>query len=212
MQKVTSEGALGERLLKVAVGCRQDPNGRGTTLVLARTRNKPVLHDSQQTQLRGGRQVADFVNQERAAVGSLDLTGARLPRVGEGSLLVAKELVVGQVLPEPGDVDRDETILGEPAGDCDVVDGVGKCCFAGPRFPTQQYGDGSLAPRRPSGRDVHRLREHEQRLRVGREDVVERWLGTYSSFEPTNAALHERGVVSERDSLLAGLLGDRLCG
>ena len=56
-----------------------------------------VLHDAQQAHLRGEGELADFVEEQRAAVGLLEPALAPRHRAGERALLVAEELRVDQL-------------------------------------------------------------------------------------------------------------------
>src|SRR5690606_13766264 len=54
------------------------------------------------------RQLADLVEEERAALGELEAPGARAVRAGEGAALDAEELALEQVLRDRRAIDRDE--------------------------------------------------------------------------------------------------------
>ena len=56
-----------------------------------------VLHDAQQAHLRGERQLADFVEEQRATVGLLEPALPPRLRAGEGAGLVPEELRVDQL-------------------------------------------------------------------------------------------------------------------
>ena len=56
-----------------------------------------VLHDAQQAHLRGERELADLVEEQRPAVGLLEPALAPRLRAGERALLVAEELRVDQL-------------------------------------------------------------------------------------------------------------------
>ena len=68
----------------------------------------PLLQEAQQLDLQRQRDVADLVEEQRAAMGQLDLALGRLDRAGEGALLVAEQLAFEQVLGDRRAVDRDE--------------------------------------------------------------------------------------------------------
>ena len=59
-----------------------------------------LLQEAQQLGLQRHRQVADLVEEERAAVGRLDLAQGLLGRAGERALLVAEQFALEQVLRE----------------------------------------------------------------------------------------------------------------
>ena len=51
-----------------------------------------LLQNAQQLGLRGGVQIADFIEEDRAAVGQFELASARGDGAGERALLVAEQL------------------------------------------------------------------------------------------------------------------------
>ena len=59
-----------------------------------------LLQDAQHLGLRLGAHVADFVEEDRAAVGLLELADLLLGRAGERPLLVAEQLRLDQLLRE----------------------------------------------------------------------------------------------------------------
>ena len=61
---------------------------------------------------RSGLQIADLVEEERAAVGQLELADALLQRAGERALLVAEQRALDELARNGGDVDRDERRVG----------------------------------------------------------------------------------------------------
>ena len=67
-----------------------------------------LLQGAQQLGLQAPVHLGDFVEQQRAAVGLLELADAAGDRAGEGALLVAEQLALQQVLGDGGAVDRDE--------------------------------------------------------------------------------------------------------
>src|SRR5690606_26848646 len=102
------ERPVGYALLQVAVR-----RGDQADVHLARTgaaypADLALLQYAQQPRLRGGRQLADFVEEERAAVGGLDQTAVLGNRTGERALLVPEELRLDQAVRNRGAVDRDD--------------------------------------------------------------------------------------------------------
>ena len=67
-----------------------------------------LLEHAQQLHLQRQRQLADLVEEERAAVGRLEETRLVADGAGEGALHVAEELGLEQVLRDRRAVDRDE--------------------------------------------------------------------------------------------------------
>ncbi len=67
-----------------------------------------VLEHAQQLGLEVARDLADLVEEERAAVGALEAAGARRDGAGEGAVLVAEQLALEHALGERLAVDGDE--------------------------------------------------------------------------------------------------------
>jgi hypothetical protein len=109
-----------------------------------------LLDDAQQLALHGQRQVADLVEEQRAALGGLEEALAVFRRTGEGALAVAEELGLQQVLRDGAAVDGDEGLRGARR---DLVDGARHQFLAGARFAVQQH-------RRHAARDLADQRAH----------------------------------------------------
>ena len=91
--------------------------------------------------------VADLVEEQRAAVGGLELAAAARHGAGEGAALVAEELGLDQLLGDGGAVDLDE---GRLAPRRQGVDGAGHQLLAGAVLAVDEHapvggrGDGDL--------------------------------------------------------------------
>jgi hypothetical protein len=94
-------------------------------------RTGPLLDGAQQLGLHGQRQVADFIEEQGAAVCGLEEAFAVLLGAGEGPLAVAKELGFQQLLGDGAAVDGNEGAFGPHA---DIVDGPRHQLFAGAGF------------------------------------------------------------------------------
>ena len=70
---------------------------------------------AQQLGLQAGVHLADFVEQQGAAVGLLELADAAGDGAGEGALLVAEQFGFQQVLGDGGAVDGDERLVARGA-------------------------------------------------------------------------------------------------
>src|SRR5690606_31338806 len=70
-----------------------------------------LLQCTQQLDLQGHRQVADFVEKQGAAIGLLEPAYAPAGSAGEGAGLMAEQLAFGQVLVDGAAVDRNELAL-----------------------------------------------------------------------------------------------------
>ena len=117
----------------------------------------PLLDHPQQLALHGQRQVADLVEEQRAAVRRLEEALAVLGSTGEGALAVAEEFGLEQLLRDRTTVDGDERLR---AARRDIVDRTRHQFLAGARLALHQH-------RRHAARDLldqpaHLL--HRQRL------------------------------------------------
>ena len=90
---------------------RHDARVEGHLGVAADRAHRALLQRAQQLGLELQRQLADLVEEERAALGLAEQAGARGLRVGERAADVAEELAVEEVLGQRGAVDRDERAL-----------------------------------------------------------------------------------------------------
>jgi hypothetical protein len=71
-------------------------------------RRDPILQEAQQLDLQRQRNVAHFVEEQRAAVGQFDLALGGLDRAGERALLVPEQLAFEQIFGDRRAVDRHE--------------------------------------------------------------------------------------------------------
>ena len=109
-----------------------------------------LLQHAQQFHLQLVADGVDFVEQDRAAVGSLKSPRAVFDGAGEGSLHVAEQFAFEQAFAQRAAVDADKRASGARTK---LVQGAGDQFLAGPRFPGEQYGC-----RRP--RDATRELQH----------------------------------------------------
>ena len=89
---------------------------RTSTLLRLRRADAPdlaLLERAQQLRLQVERQLAELVEEQRAAVGLLEQAGARHHRAGEAALLVAEQLALDQVRRHRAAVEHDELVLRE---------------------------------------------------------------------------------------------------
>ena len=96
-----------------------------------------LLEDAEQLGLGLQGQLADLVEEERAAVGQLEAADAPGDGAGEGALLVAEELALDEPRGEGGAVDLDQRPGGPPAVG---VDRPGDQLLAGPRLAGDEHG------------------------------------------------------------------------
>ena len=95
-----------------------------------------LLQHAQQVHLQLGRDVADLVEENRAAVGHLELAALLLAGAGEGAFFVAEQLAFEQRLGQRRAGDRHERLLRAVAG---IVDGARDQLLAGAAFALNQH-------------------------------------------------------------------------
>ena len=135
--QVGPEAAILHALVEVAVGGGDDAHVDGDRLRAADARERALLEDAQQLGLRARVHLADLVEEDRAAVGALEVAELARVRVGEGAALVAEQLALEQVLGDGGAVDRHQRAAGARAV---VVDRLGDDLFAGAALAGEQHG------------------------------------------------------------------------
>ena len=143
--EVLAELPVGDHLRQVAVGRRDDADVGAQRAGAAEALELVLLQDAQDLRLRVGAHVADFVEEQRAAVGLLEAADALLVGAGERALLVSEQLGLEQVLLQRRAVDLDEVARRAQRV---VVDGAGDQLLAGARFAADEAGRVALA--RPS--------------------------------------------------------------
>src|SRR5438045_4901040 len=108
--KQTARNELGQR----AVGRRDDPRIEAARAMSANTLDRHLLDRPQQLRLRGERQVRDLVQEQRAALGMLELSEPPA-HTGCRPFLDAEQLGLEQRLDERRAVDGDERSGTPPA-------------------------------------------------------------------------------------------------
>ena len=82
----------------------------------AEAREFAVLQHSKKLGLKRRRHVADFVEEQRAVIGELELAGLLLQRAGEGAALKAEQLGLEEIGRERGTVHFDERLVAPERG------------------------------------------------------------------------------------------------
>ncbi len=119
------------------MGGGDHPHVQRFDLVGAERLDLLFLQHAQQLGLQRQRQVADFVEEQRAAVGHLELADAPLALgAGEGARCGAEQLRLDQGFRNRGDVDRDEGAVGPWR---QVVDALGQQLLAGAGLAPDQH-------------------------------------------------------------------------
>src|SRR5581483_11077732 len=94
VEEVGAEAALLDHALERAVRRGDDAHVDGDFALATDALELALLEDAEELDLRGARQLADLVEQERAAVGALEAAEVARRRARESSLLVPEELAL----------------------------------------------------------------------------------------------------------------------
>ena len=121
-KEVLAEIAGLHPLLEVAVGRRDHPYVHSHRRRVADSLELHGFEDPEQTKLHTWGHFADLVEEDRAAIRSLESADLVLDRVGEGAADVAEELAFEETFGEGGAVDFDEILVTAVARG---VEGVG---------------------------------------------------------------------------------------
>ena len=106
--QVAAEAALAHFLGQIAVGRGDDAHVDVHRARAAQPLELSFLQHAQQLGLQLERQLADFVEEERAAVGELEAADLGRVRAGERAALAAEQLALDQVGRQRGAVDDDQ--------------------------------------------------------------------------------------------------------
>ena len=106
--EIFAERAVLDRALEVDVGRRDQPERGADRPSAADALDLALLDRAQQLGLQVELQIADLVEEQRAAVGQLELADALLQRAGERALLVAEQRALDQLARNRRHVDGDE--------------------------------------------------------------------------------------------------------
>ena len=98
------------------MGRADDPRVDRDRLAAADPLDHALLQEAQQLHLQRQRNVANLVEEQRAAIGLLDLALGGLDCAGERPLLVSEQFAFEQVFRDRRAIDRDEFAIGAVAG------------------------------------------------------------------------------------------------
>src|SRR5207245_8304766 len=141
VEQVLAELPLDDERLQILVGGADDPDVHLDVLVPTHPLEFPFLQDPQELHLHGRRDLADLIQEERAAVGLLELSLLLHRGPGKGAPLVPEELRFQQGLRQRAAIDREEP-SGPPR--TEPVDQPRRLFRAGPGLPGDQNGDVGL--------------------------------------------------------------------
>jgi hypothetical protein len=108
MIEILPERAFLDELIEVAMSGHDDADVDRDGAVATHTLDLPLLEHAQELGLHDHGHVADFVEEEGAVVGLLELADVAGGRAGERAFLVAEEFGLDQLARDGGAVERDE--------------------------------------------------------------------------------------------------------
>src|SRR5262249_39999175 len=185
---------------EVAVGGGDDPHVDLYRPARADRLDLVSLDRAQQLHLRGGRKLANFVEEQRAAGCFHELARVALGRAGEGALLVAEQDRLDEIVGDGATIDRHEW-LGAPLAS--AMDGARDQLFADARLAFDEYRD----------RRVRRLlggAQHGEHARAACDDVAERERAGTAALEAGQLARECAGRERIAQRYLQPLDADRL--
>ena len=138
IEQVLAERARGDQLIELPIRRRDDADADADRLLAADALELAVLQDAQQLGLRRLVQVADLVEEDRAAVGQLEAAAPQRRRARERALLVTEELALDQLGGDRRAVDLDERTRRERAF---AVHVRGEQLLAGAGLAGKQHAD-----------------------------------------------------------------------
>ena len=138
--KIVAQLPFGDRLFGNLIGCGHHPHVDRSFDLAAEPAQPVVFEDPQQLGLGGDRHLADFIQQQRAALGQLEAAGAALQSAGERAFLVAKNFAFHQRVRNRGAVDGNERLGGARA---EFVNGSRQQFLAGAAFTGNQNRGGA---------------------------------------------------------------------
>ena len=146
--EILAEAPFGDLLFEVLVGRRDDAHVDLDRARRAEPLDLALLQDAQHLGLRLRAHVADFVEEDRAAVGHLELADLLLGRAGERAALVAEEFGLDQFLRNGRAVDLHESLARPQAV---AMDGARDQFLADAALAEDQHGRVAWARRAAPG-------------------------------------------------------------
>ena len=121
-EQVFAEFAIGDRSAEILVGGRNDADVDGFHLAAADADDRPVFEHAEQFDLHVETHVADFVEEERPALGRFKMADAAGMGAGKAALFMPEKFGFDQFAGDRAAVDRGESLAG---ADAFVVNGAG---------------------------------------------------------------------------------------
>ena len=154
IEQVLAEGALLDGLGEIAVRGGDDADVDLDRLAAADAVDLAFLDGAQQLGLQAHIHLADFVEQQGAAIGLFELADAAGDGAGEGALFMAEQFGFQQIVRDRRAIDRNEGLVGARGL---LVDVAGHHFLAGAAFAGDQdrgFAAGDLIGQRDDG--IHR--------------------------------------------------------
>jgi hypothetical protein len=135
--QIAAESAFGDQLAKVAVGGGHHANVDALRAVAAEALEFLLLEHAKKFGLQLQRNVGDFVEKERAAIGQLEAADFLAYGAGERAAFVAEEFRLEKAGGNRGAIDFDESAFAPRAA---IVDGAGDEFLAGAGLAQNEHG------------------------------------------------------------------------
>src|SRR6266481_1813057 len=116
VEKILAEGAAGNLLLEILVCGGENANIHAESLAGADRLEALLFQNAQHLRLRAQAHVADFVEEERTAIGFFEFADLILSGAGEAALHVPKKFRFDQLLRDSGAVHLDKQAFAAQAG------------------------------------------------------------------------------------------------
>jgi len=129
--EVTAKSAFGDALGKINVGGGNDADVNALGAIAAEAFEFLLLKDAKKFRLEFEGKIADFVEEERAAVGEFEAANFLTDGAGESAAFVAEKLGFEKAAGNGGAIHFDESAI---AARAEIVDSTGKEFLAGAGF------------------------------------------------------------------------------
>ena len=108
IQQIETETAGGNGMLEIDVGRRHQAYIHGNRFARTDAHHLALLQHPQQLNLHGQRQVADFIQKQRAAMGGLEPAFAPAHRTGKRTGLMTEQFAFREVIADGAAIDREK--------------------------------------------------------------------------------------------------------
>src|SRR4051794_10948228 len=189
--QIAAETSVRDFRFEILVRCRDHAHIDADGLLAAHFLERLLLQYAQNFRLRLQAHVADLVEEERAAVGQLELAFAVIDRAGERAFAMSEQLRLDQLLGDRGAVDVDEWMLGALR---ETVQRPRNDFFS----TAVLAGDEHAAVRRRGG--AHLFIELLHRIALADQQLFQREMAVKIAHLIAQLAIHERVIDGEQDA------------